>query len=221
VDKIELTIEGRFNKSPQAIVVYITFAVTILLWLTGPFHGLKSYVVAMLPIAVFCASSVITAKDIRTLSWDVLWLIAGGFALGGAMKATGLDTHLVAAIPFDQFPTMAILAISGGITLVMATFMSHTATANLIMPIMAGLGVALAEGLAGFGGAVALILTVTFAASLGMALPISTPPNAMAHATGMVSSQQMAKAGTIICIIGLLMTFGMVFIMNMIGYLPK
>ena len=43
-----------------------------------------------------------TAKDVRSLSWDVLWLIAGGFALGGAMKATGLSANIVETIPFGS-----------------------------------------------------------------------------------------------------------------------
>lgn len=52
------------------------------------------------------------------------------------------------------------------------------------------------------GGEVTLILVVTFAASLGMSLPISTPPNALAHATRNVQSQQMAKVGIILGILG-------------------
>jgi len=220
-ERIELQISGRFQRSPQAIIVYVMFAATVLLWLTERLHGLNSKVVAMLPVAAFCATGVITAKDLKGISWDVLWLIAGGFALGGAMKATGLNDHLVAAIPFDQFAPWLILLVASLITLTMATFMSHTATANLIMPIMAGLGTALASALLPIGGGLALVLGVTFAASLGMALPISTPPNAMAHATGMVTTKQMATAGTIICLIGMVLTYAMIALMNVVGYLPK
>ncbi|GIB06951.1 transporter, putative [Vibrio cholerae] len=99
----------------------------------------------------------------------------------------------------------------------MANFMSHTATANLLMPIMAALGASMTS-LNPLGGEVTLILVVTFAASLGMSLPISTPPNALAHATGNVQSQQMAKVGIILGILGVLMSFVMVWILNMVGH---
>jgi sodium-dependent dicarboxylate transporter 2/3/5 len=100
----------------------------------------------------------------------------------------------------------------------MANFMSHTATANLLMPIMAALGLSM-EGLLPLGGIMTLILVVTFAASLGMSLPISTPPNALAHATGFVNTKQMARVGVILGVIGVALSFVMVWILNIIGFI--
>ncbi|KAB7654835.1 anion permease, partial [Plesiomonas shigelloides] len=91
-------------------------------------------------------------------------------------------------------------------------FMSHTATANLLLPLMA----ALAGTVSGLNE-VTLILAVTFAASLGMALPISTPPNALAHATGMVESSQMAKTGTWLGIIGVVLCLMMLALLGQLG----
>ncbi|UQT46004.1 hypothetical protein M5E88_07530 [Akkermansia muciniphila] len=64
---------------------------------------------------------------------------------------------------------------TGIICLFMATFMSHTATASLLIPIIAVVGVNMGDNLAPMGGVTALLVSVAFASSLGMSLPISTP----------------------------------------------
>ena len=43
------------------------------------------------------------------MSWDVLWLVAGGFALGVGLQKTGLAAHLIGAIPFDTWPAFPLL----------------------------------------------------------------------------------------------------------------
>lgn len=214
---IELTIKGKFLKTPKAIVVYITFASTILLWMLGSLHGMNSYSVALIPVAVFSVTGIIGKEDLKMISWDVLWLVSGGIALGLALDKTGLAELVVHSIPFDQYSPYVVILGAAILCLLMANFMSHTATANLLMPIMAALGASMTS-LNPLGGEVTLILVVTFAASLGMSLPISTPPNALAHATGNVQSQQMAKVGIILGILGVLMSFVMVWILNMVGH---
>ncbi|TVR48993.1 MAG: SLC13/DASS family transporter [Planctomycetota bacterium] len=214
---LDLQFEGRWLKTPKAWVVYITGIVTIALWLVGqPLLGLSASVVGLFPVVVFCVTGVMTAKDVRSLSWDVLWLIAGGFALGGAMQASGLSANIVESIPFGALSPVILVIVAAGVTTLMATFMSNTATANLLIPLMAAMGVGLG-GLSSVGGAMGLILAVTFAASLGMALPISTPPNAMAHATGMVESRHMSKNGVIIGVIGLTVMIGYVILAALLG----
>ena len=219
-ERLKLEFEGRWMKTPQAWVVYITGIVTIGLWLVGqPLLGLSASVVGLLPVVVFCVTGVMTAKDVRSLSWDVLWLIAGGFALGGAMATTGLSDNIVASIPFGAFAPLLLIIIAAGVTTLMATFMSNTATANLLIPLMAAMGVGLGDTLGIVGGAMGLVLVVAFASSLGMALPISTPPNAMAHATGMIQSSHMAKNGLIIGIIGLVIMIAYMILITMLGVL--
>ncbi|WP_087505888.1 SLC13 family permease [Neiella marina] len=216
-DKMELAIKGKFLKTPKAIVVYVTFAVTILLWLMGSSHGMNSYTVALIPVAVFSVTKIIGKDDLKNISWDVLWLVSGGFALGLALDKTGLASHAVSAIPFSEFsPLLVILAVTL-LCLLMANFMSHTATANLLMPIVAALAVSM-DSLAGFGGTKAILLCVTFAASLGMSLPISTPPNALAHAAGHTTTGDMAKVGAALGAIGVTLTFVMVYLMRVVGY---
>ncbi|MGF1909541.1 SLC13 family permease [Vibrio kasasachensis] len=215
---IDLSIKGKFLKTPKAIMVYITFGSTILLWLMGSAHGMNSYTVALIPVAVFSLTGIINREDLKKISWDVLWLVSGGIALGLALDKTGLARLVVHSIPFDEYSPYVVLFGAAFLCLIMANFMSHTATANLLMPIMAALGSSMTS-LAPLGGEVTLILVVTFAASLGMSLPISTPPNALAHATGNVQSSQMARVGVILGVIGVVLSFVLVWVLHSVGHI--
>ncbi len=212
--------KGKFMTTPKAWVVYITFIVTILLWvIPKQYHGLDANSVAIVPIAVFSVTGVITKKDLKAMSWDVLWLVAGGFALGVALGETKLASDLINSIPFAEWNSMALIVGSSLICLFMATFMSHTATAALLMPIMASVAAGMvAGGSMDAPGAIGLLVTIAFASSLGMALPISTPPNAMAYATGHVEQKGMAISGTILCLIGLAFSIGLMALLGAIGF---
>ena len=213
-------LKGKFLKTPKAIIVYITFIVTILMWIIPKeYHGLDSNSVAIIPIAVFSITGVITKKDLKAMSWDVLWLVAGGFALGVALSETNLAKDMINAIPFGTWDSTILLIGASCICLFMATFMSHTATAALLVPILGGVASAmLAAGSMDSAGAVALLVTVAFASSLGMALPISTPPNAMAYATGHIEQKGMAISGTILCLLGLAITIVMMTLLGSAGF---
>ena len=83
---IELKIEGNVSHNWRTVVVAITFAATIILWVFGKQFGINANTTAMLPIAVFAFTGVITAKDLQNIDWAVIWMVAGGFALGMAMN---------------------------------------------------------------------------------------------------------------------------------------
>ncbi len=218
--ELKLNMGGSFLKTPKAIIVYITFAVTVALWVMGSgVHGLDSNTIAIIPIAVFAVTGVITKKDLNEMSWDVLWLVAGGFALGVALQDTSLAKDLINAIPFHTWNPLMLMIGSGFICLFMATFMSHTATASLLLPILAAVaGTMLGAGVMDNAGAIGLLIAIAFASSLGMALPISTPPNALAYATGLIDTKGMAISGTILCLIGLALTFAMMYGLGAMGF---
>lgn len=205
-ERIELKIKGRFLKNWKAWTVYATFLLTIILWLTDFLHGINAYAVAILPVAVFLATDIINKEDMKKLSWDILWLVSGGIALGYGLDQSGLAEHLVRSIPFEGLSIFTVITGAAFLSMVMANFMSNTATANLLLPIIAALAVAL-PGIQQIGGSTTMILAVAMSASLGMALPISTPPNALAHATGEIQTAQMAKIGTLVGVIGIGLIF--------------
>jgi sodium-dependent dicarboxylate transporter 2/3/5 len=217
IKKIDLDIKGKFLKTPKAITVYMTFIITILLWLMDDFHGMNAYVVALIPVAVFSMFNIITKEDLKNISWDVLWLVSGGIALGVALDKSGLAKNAIDAIPFAEWHPLLLIVGASLLCLLMANFMSHTATANLLLPLVAALGASM-QGLLPYGGEVILILAVTFAASLGMSLPISTPPNALAYASGHIETKQMVKVGMILGLVGLLISYAMLYLLNKISF---
>ena len=76
-------------------------------------------------------------------------------------------------------------------TLVVGTFMSNTAAANLFLPI--GLSSAAIFDAQGGLYPIQVAISIALAASMSMALPISTPPNALAYASGEVASRDLAR----------------------------
>lgn len=144
-------------------------------------------------------------------------MVAGGFALGVALQNTGLAQQLISAIPFGSWSPAVVIIGSGLICYLMANFISHTATANLLVPILALAGGAMKDMLAPMGGVSTLLIGVAIASSLAMVLPISTPPNAIAHATGMIEQKDMVKTGVIMGVIGLVLGYSMLMILGMNG----
>ncbi len=214
---IELKIEGETKSDWRSIVVYITFALTILLWVFDKATGVNSNVVAMLPVGVFCACGIIKRKDLEEINWSVLWMVAGGFAIGVALQDTNLAAHMIDSIPFNQWPALLMLIGSGLLCYLLSNFISNTATAALLVPILTVVGVAAAANLAPLGGVAPLLIGIALSASLAMILPISTPPNAIAHSTGLIEQNQMMKVGIIMGVTGMVVGYLMLIMLGKAG----
>ena len=206
---IELNITGAMKREPNTYIVAATFAVTILLWMLDKVTGINSNVVAMIPVGVFCVTGVITKDDLKEINWSVLWMVAGGIALGIAMNSTGLAEHLVASIPFGSWTPIIVLLASGFLGYFISNFISNTAAANLIVPILSAVGVGMGASLDEVGGVKTLLVGVALSTSLAMLFPISTPPNALAHSTGLVTTRDMTKVGLIIGVVGFVLGYAL------------
>ncbi len=204
--QMTLKLEGRFQRSWRAMVVYITFATTILLWMSTALHGMNTYVVSIIPLAVFTLTGIMGKEELKQINWDVLWLVAGGIAIGIGLEHTGLAVALAHAIDYESLSPMFVVISLSIVCWLMANFMSNTATANLLMPIAAAIGVSMSS-LTEIGGLQGLLIVMAFSASLGMILPVSTPPNSLAYSTGLIESKDMAKTGLILGIIGLCIVY--------------
>lgn len=214
-EKIELKIETQERKmDAKAWVAWITFFVTILLWVTESLTGINSNIVALIPLAVYTATGVFTKDDIKEINWSVLWLVAGGFALGTGLNKTGLAATLINAIPFSAMNVVIVLIVAGLICYLLSNFISNSATAALLVPILIVVGTAMADPSAAnnaqfvaLGGMNAMIPFIAVCASIAMLLPISTPPNAIACSTGLVKTSEMAKIGIIVGVIGFVLGY--------------
>ena len=110
---INLEIEGGMKKGFQTWVVIVTFIVTVLLWMTDKLTGINSYTVALIPFVVFALTGVINKYDLEEINWSVIWMVAGGFALGYGLNASGLAANAVESIPFGTWSPFVILLVSG------------------------------------------------------------------------------------------------------------
>ncbi|MBQ9477185.1 MAG: SLC13/DASS family transporter [Bacteroidales bacterium] len=211
--EIKLEIKPSEQKTTwRTWVAWITFGVTILLWMTEQLTHLNANIVALIPLAVYTATGVFTKEDIKEINWSVLWLVAGGFALGYALDGTGLAKALVTSINFSAMSIIVVFVVAGLICYFLSNFISNSATAALLIPIMVAMGNGLlnsdnAGAFTAMGGQHALAIFVAVCASLAMLLPISTPPNAIAASTGMVETKDMTKVGLIVGVVGLILGF--------------
>ena len=204
---IELKIEGNVSHNWRTVVVAITFAATIILWVFGKQFGINANTTAMLPIAVFAFTGVITAKDLQNIDWAVIWMVAGGFALGMAMNGTGLAENAIKSIPFGSLNPIVILVISGLVCFALSNFISNTATAALLIPILSVVCKGMGDSLGIIGGTSTVLIGIAVSASCSMSLHISTPPNAIAYSTGLTNQKDMAKVGLLAGVLSLIIGY--------------
>jgi sodium-dependent dicarboxylate transporter 2/3/5 len=214
---IELNIEGGMKKGKNTWIVIVTFIITVLLWLTDKLTGINSYTVALIPFVVFAMTGVITKYDLEEINWSVIWMVAGGFALGYGLNASGLAERAVESIPFGDFSPLLILLLSGIICYLLSNFISNSATAALLMPILAVVCTAMGDKLNVIGGTPTVLIGVAVAASSAMVLPVSTPPNALAFSTNLIHQNDMVKVGIIMGIISMVLGYGMLYGVAMMG----
>jgi len=173
-------------------VLSVTF-ITIVLFVSSPIHEIPEALIALLCAGILTTFGFLNRNDIKKLDWDILILMWGGLALGIAVEISGLAHWIVSLSPLFSDKDYAILLFSL-LTITISMFMSNTAVASLILPV--GLGI---EGI----DKTLFAVTIALICSIGMIFPISTPPNALAYATGQITTKDMAKTGLLIVSISL------------------
>jgi len=195
------TLEREPLKARQWITVGI-FILTVIGWLIGGQFGLKTGTVALFPIIAAFWLGLLDQNDFRSLPWDVLFMVAGGIALGVAIDITDLGSVIVDLLPVagSYQILVAILVI---VAAMLGTVMSNTATAGLLIPLVMSLSLPTSQ-------LVVLILAITLNCSTAMILPVSTPPNAIAFSSGVISVKDLARMGSLMAFIGVVtaLTFG-------------
>lgn len=150
---------------------------TIALWCAS--HQLEAEfgdmgVIAIIPIVLFFGIGVLTKEDFNNFPWTIIILAAGGLSLGKAVKSSGL-LHTMAEDISSEVNTLdlyTVLLIFSGLTLVVATFISHTVAALIILPLVADVGKDMDEPHPNL-----LVMAATLMCSAAMALPTSGFPN--------------------------------------------
>lgn len=216
---VKLEIEGKMKKDWKTYVVIVTFIVTVLLWLFDKYTGVNSNTVAMIPFMVFALTGIINKYDLEEINWSVLWMVAGGFALGDALNSSGLAANAVESIPFGMWSPVLILIVSGLICYLLSNFISNSATAALLMPILLVVCTGMGEKLGAIGGTPTVLIGIAVASSSAMILPISTPPNALAFSTNLVKQNDMVKIGIIMGVISMVLGYLLLYFLGTGGIL--
>ena len=134
-----------------------------------------------------------TANDIP---WGMLLLFAGGICIAKAFMASGLSVLMgtwltgLSALPI----LLLVLCICLFVTF-LTEITSNTATATLLMPILAAaaLGVGVDPKL--------LMIPAAISASCAFMLPVATAPNAIAYSTDKFDIKTMAREGVMLNVI--------------------
>lgn len=188
---------GRKSKDRTALIVI--FAITVLLWVFEGFLARRlgvpsgfSSLVAILSILMLFVFKVMSWEQIlASVRWDILLLFGGGLTLGFLVESTGLGSVLIGGVMSlsEQMPLILFLWLIVIGSIIMTEFMSNTASAALILPLLYTLAVESQIN------PMILVLPATIAASYGFMMPVGTPPNAMVFSTGFVPQKDMMKAG--------------------------
>ena len=205
----------KFSKIPtvpswKKKVTIALFALTILLWLTGPLHHIPTTVVSLIPIIGFTLFGILDAEDICRIRWDVIILIIGGLSLGLGVSTTGLDLWLASFVPTQTLGMLMVIVIFSYLVVIISNFMSNTAAANIMLPIV----IAVATTLSNESSQIAVI-AVALSASFAMILPVSTPPNAIMYSSNKVGGKDFLILGLITAVIGPLITISWLFFIEL------
>lgn len=164
----------------QYFIIIVTIA-TILLWcvesqIESAFGS--SGEIAVIPIVLFFGTGLLSTKDFNTFPWSIVVLAMGGIALGKAVSSSGLLVTIARALQkkIQNDGVFAILCIFGILMLVVGTFVSHTVSAIIIIPLVQEVGDKLSDPKA----APILVFGCALLASCGMGLASSGFPNVTA-----------------------------------------
>ncbi|WP_417421934.1 SLC13 family permease [Halomonas sp.] len=129
--------------------------------------------------------------DMKSLPWGLFILWGGGMTLAAAFVASDLTGWISNQLQLlDGVNYFWLLLIMVLLMLFLTEIISNTATANMALPITAGMAAAITTG-----NPLGLMVAVALATTCAFMLPISTPPNAAVFSTGRITIKQMATAG--------------------------
>jgi len=94
----------------------------------------------------------------------------------------------------------------------LSNFIANSSAANLLVPILATVAIAMKDTLAAYGGVTTLLVCVAASTSFAMLFPISTPPNAIASSTGLIETHDMTKVGLIVGLLGIAVSYGVLLL---------
>ncbi|KAJ5206784.1 Sodium/sulfate symporter [Penicillium cf. griseofulvum] len=170
--------------------ISIVTIITIILWCTS--HQLEHIfgdmgVIAIIPLVLFFGTGILNKEDFNNFLWTIIILAAGGLCLGKAVTSSGLLHTIAMGITarVENLSLYSVLLVFCSLILVMATFISHTVAALIILPLVRQIGVSMEDPHPNL-----LVMASALMCSVAMALPTSGFPNMTAIMTEVPTTGQ-------------------------------
>ncbi|NXB81148.1 S13A4 protein, partial [Donacobius atricapilla] len=142
---------------------------------------------------------IITWKDFqKTMPWEIVVLVGGGYALAAGCKNSGLSTWIgrqmlsLSSLPYWAVTLLACILVS-----IVTEFVSNPATITIFLPILCSMSETLLIN------PLYTLIPVTMCISFAVMLPVGNPPNAIVFSYGHCQIKDMVKAGLGVNLIGL------------------
>ncbi|QLG26505.1 anion permease [Halorarum halophilum] len=169
----------------------------------GPHQGALYYVtVGLAAIPALSIAGVLAWDDVQRIDWGTIVLLGGGITLANALAVTNATQWLAenAVGSLAGAPVLLVALAIAVITIAVSEIASNTAMAAISVPILIAMGPQYAEqfGADPITASVFLAVTGGIAASFGFALPVATPPNAIAFGTGEMTKDDMLRPGLVL-----------------------
>ena len=140
------------------------------------------------------------SEIIASLPWNIVLLFGGGFALAKGFTVSGLSEHIgQQLIGLKDYDALSMVAAISSIVILLTEVTSNTATAEMLLPLVAAVAKAIDLN------PLLLMIPVTLSASMAFMMPIATPPNAIVFASGHLKIVDMIKTGFIINILAVIL----------------
>jgi len=154
-------------------------------------------------------------KAASQVPWGVAMIVGGGYAIAAGFESTGLADWLGNQLVFiSQYPFFIVMVLVIGFVMIFTEFNSNTATANILLPVLASMAVAAAIN------PLLLMIPAAVASSLGFMMPAGTGPNTVIFGSERVTVADMVKCGFWLDLISLLIVVVMMYfiIMPWLGF---
>uniref|UniRef100_A0A452HYB0 Uncharacterized protein n=1 Tax=Gopherus agassizii TaxID=38772 RepID=A0A452HYB0_9SAUR len=142
---------------------------------------------------------IITWTDFqKTMPWEIVVLVGGGYALAAGCKTSGLSTWIghqmlsLSSLPYWAVTLLACILVS-----MVTEFVSNPATITIFLPILCSMSETLHIN------PLYTLIPVTMCISFAVMLPVGNPPNAIVFNYGHCQIKDMVKAGLGVNLIGL------------------
>ncbi|CAK9857695.1 unnamed protein product [Sphagnum jensenii] len=145
----------------------------------------------------------------KRLPWDVILLLGGGFALSAGIEKSKLSLWLGSHMRILHFVPYVLLPLVVAVIInIITEFTANAATATLFLPLLADVTLSLNLH------PLLLMIPATFASNFSFMLPVATPPNAIARATGYIHTTDLMIPGLLLKLFG---TFLLTVLMPTLG----